>query len=385
MRILMLSDVYFPRINGVSTSIQTFRRELQALGHEVTLVVPRYRDADADDADTVRVPSSVVPFDPEDRLMHPRALGALLGRLRKRRFDVIHIQTPFLAHYAGTRCARRWSIPCVESYHTFFEEYFLHYLPWIPASWTRAIARRLSRRQCNSLDGLVTPSTAMLRVLREYGVSTPAWVIPTGIDRSHWPEGDGAKFRARHGIGADRPVLVHVGRVAFEKNIGFLLRVVATLRRDLPDVLLVIAGEGPAVPALRREASALGIEANVQFVGYQSRAGDLSNCYRAGDVFVFASRTETQGLVLIEAMALGVPIVSTAHMGTAEVLQEGEGAVIARDDVADFSASVARLLGDPDARAALGARGRAHARRWSSQELARSLADCYAALLARER
>ncbi|MBC7780651.1 MAG: glycosyltransferase, partial [Proteobacteria bacterium] len=333
MRILMISDVYFPRVNGVSTSIQTFRRELAASGCRVTLVVPDYAgvpgvtaSGEDDDDDVVRVAASKVLFDPEDRMLRWSALGNALAALEVS-FDLVHVQTPFVAHYAGLRFARRHGLPCVATYHTLFEEYLHHYLPVVPRMLTARLARSLSRAQCNALDGVVVPSTAMSERLRAYGVEVPLPILPTGVDLDRLSGGDGLRFRAQHGIAAGQPTLVCVGRVAFEKNLDFLLRmmvqVVATLPAGLGAPVLVICGEGPAVNALKRAARTLGIERNVRFVGYLDRDGALLDCYRAGDLFVFASRTETQGLVLLESMALGVPVVSTAVMGTRDVLREG--------------------------------------------------------------
>jgi len=300
MKILMLTDVYFPRVNGVSTSIQTFRCELQELGHEIWLVAPRYDPQTADEPGIDRVTSYQVLFDPEDRMMHPRLLTQHLAILENRNFDLVHIQTPFVAHYAGLRLARRLGVPCVETYHTFFEEYLFHYLPVLPKSAWRAVARQFSRRQCNHLDGLVAPSRAMRDILVQYGVRTRMRVIPTGIPGGDLPEGDGAAFRTRHDISHHQPVLVFVGRVAFEKNIEFLLRVTHELKGTThPNIVLIIAGEGPAKNRLRRLGSTLGLEKNLRFINYLARSTDLSSCYQVGDAFVFASRTETQGLVLL--------------------------------------------------------------------------------------
>jgi glycosyltransferase involved in cell wall biosynthesis len=178
---------------------------------------------------------------------------------------------------------------------------------------------------------------------------------------------------------------VYVGRVAHEKNIGFLVEVVARLRPRVPDILLLVAGEGPALEHLRRRVRRMGLEGHVRFVGYLSRQGELGDCYCAGDAFVFASRTETQGLVILEAMALGVPVVSTAVMGTRDVLREGQGALVAEDDVGHFAGRVRELLGDPDLRARLGAAGRAYAAGWSSGAMAERMLALYGALAARRR
>ncbi|PKM45630.1 MAG: glycosyl transferase family 1 [Gammaproteobacteria bacterium HGW-Gammaproteobacteria-1] len=379
LRILMISDVYFPRVNGVSTSIQTFRRELHALGHEVTLIVPDYGVDHGDDDDgIIRIPSRQVLFDPEDRLMRRGAIIDLLPRLKAEQYDLVHIQTPFVAHYLGLRLAQELNAPVVESYHTFFEEYLFHYIPFLPRPWLRAAARRFSRWQCNSVDSVVVPSSAMLEVLRAYGVRSEAAIIPTGIELAEFSHGDGAAFRQQHGIPAGRPLLVFVGRVAFEKNIDFLLRMLVRVRQDVPEVLLVIAGQGPAVAHLRTLTERLGLQEHVRFIGYLARGGELQGCYAAGDIFVFASRTETQGLVLLEAMALGVPVVSTAVMGTRDVLHAGEGAIIAPEDEGGFAGAVTTLLRNRERREALGVAARHYAAGWAAPRLAQKLADHYA-------
>lgn len=227
MNVLMISDVYFPRVNGVSTSIQTFRRELTALGHEVDLISPAYPAPYAEDGHTLRVASRFVSLDPEGRMMKPRNVRALLRRLRERRYDLVHIQTPFVAHYLGIEIA----------------------------------------------DAL--------------GVQAPMHVIPTGIPMAEFSTGNGDVFRIRHGIEKNRPMLL--------------------------------------------------------FVGYLDRRGALLDCYRAADAFVFASRTETQGLVLLEAMAPGVPVISTAVMGTPDIVGPKRGALVPEDNEADFARNIVKL------------------------------------------
>jgi 1,2-diacylglycerol 3-alpha-glucosyltransferase len=385
MRVLMISDVYFPRVNGVSTSIQTFARELVAAGQEVTLIAPDYGRSPAESFEVLRIPSLYLPLDPEDRILRPGRLKAHRVRLAARGFDLLHIHTPFVAHYAGTALARRLGVPVVESYHTFFEQYLDKYVPVIPSAWLRLAARRFSAAQCNDVDALVVPSRVMLEILESYGVKVPARVIPTGIELDQFGSGDGERFRRRHGIPADRRVLVHVGRLAFEKNIEFLLRVMARVVPRFPGLLLVIAGEGPARRSLEALTDRLGLRENVTFLGYLDREGPLEDCYSAGDAFVFASRTETQGLVLLESMALGVPVVSTAIMGTREVLAGGRGCLIAEDDEAHFAAQVIRLLEDPELRRRLSDEARDYAREWSAPALAARMLALYTEVAARKR
>ncbi len=366
--------------------MRTFRRELQALGHEVVVVAPAYPQTGAgDEAATIRVASRGVPLDPEDRLMQGRALRAVADHPQLLGIDLVHIQTPFAAHYAGLKIARRFGVPCVATYHTFFEEYLYHYVPFAPRALMRALARGFSRRQGNQVDALVVPSRAMLSALTAYGVRAPMTILPTGIRMEELSSGDGAAFRAAHGIAAKRPVLVHIGRVAFEKNIDFLMRMFLRVRARFPDALLLVAGEGPALPHLKNLARSLLIEDSVKFVGNLDRATTLLDCYRAGDVFVFASRTETQGLVLLEAMALGVPVVSVAEMGTIDILEAGKGALIANNDEADFSTKVCELLESAALRQQLSADGRQYAEQWDAAKQAQRLAELYADVVARRK
>jgi glycosyltransferase involved in cell wall biosynthesis len=385
MRILMISDVYFPRVNGVSTSIQTYRRDLLALGHECTLVAPAYPgamhgDRLVDDSDLVRIPSRGVPRDPEDRAMRRRRLLELTGRFRDRGYDVLHLQTPFVAHYAGLELARRLGLAVVESYHTYFEHYLHHYVPALPSAATRWLARRLTVSQCAAVRAVVAPSRQMAEALRAYGVQTPIEVLPTGLPPEAFERGERARFRSRHGIPDGRPVVLYVGRVAHEKNIDFLVRMLARLRASVPEALLIVAGEGPAERHLRQLVGSLGLETSVLFLGYMDRRRELPDCYSGADAFVFASRTETQGLVLLEALAQGTPVVSTAVMGTIDVLRGAGGAVVVEEQEDAFAAAVAAVLRDPQRRATLATCAARDAARWSSRALAQRLVGVYEAL-----
>lgn len=382
MNILLISDVYFPRVNGVSTSIRTFTEQLQHLGHTVHLIAPEYGVNTEDEAWITRVPARSIYFDPEDKLMKYGEILKLLPSLKRQQFDLIHIHTPFIAHYVGLKLGKLLQIPVVETYHTFFEDYLHHYLPWIPKFAARGLARLISKRQCNQVAAIVAPSQPMLDVLRAYDINTRAEVIATGLQVHSFAAADGGAFRQKYCIALERPMLLYVGRVAFEKNIHFLLKMVKVLSEIMPEVLFVITGEGPAVASLRATVSSLGIENNVQFIGYLDREKELNACYNAADIFVFASKSETQGLVLLEAMAQGIPVVAIAELGTASILVEGEGAMIAPEDEAVFMQKVRSLLANPVHRQHLGERGRIYAQsKWSAATQAERMVTFYANLI----
>lgn len=375
MRVLMVSDVYFPRVNGVSTSIETFRRSLLALGVEVRLVVPRYGDEDEVEG-IIRVPGRRVPQDPEDRLMSWSRLRQVVLH-EAADCDLIHIQTPFLAHYAGIRAARALYMPVLATYHTLFEEYLHHYARFLPAEWLKGMARRFSRAQCNDLDTVIVPSSAMRARLQTYGVRVPMQVLPTGIPLDRFTVGDGVRFRERYGIAPGQPVALFVGRVAYEKNIDFLLDSLAIARRRLPDLTLLITGEGPATAHLKKRAADLGLDGSVHFLGYMDRQRELPDCYAAADAFVFASRTETQGLVLLEAMAMGVPVIGLAAMGTKDILDPGRGCLAPEDDPEAFAESLLRIMGDDALRSQMGEEARCYAREWADDRQAERLYGLY--------
>lgn len=382
MRVLFISDVYFPRVNGVSTSIRTFREDLSEQGVETRLVAPAYAAGAPDPQGVLRVPASSIPGDPEDRRMHWGALKQLLDGLSPDSIDVVHVHTPFYAHYAGVRMARRTGLPVLATYHTFFEEYLHHYIPVLPRSIGRRIARRFTRSQCDDVQALIAPSEPMRDVLlKDYRVETPIHIVPTGLPADRFQPGDRARFRAQQGIPQDRPLLVYVGRVAHEKNIDFLLDAFREVRTAVPETMFLIAGEGPARASLIARVAAEGLEADVKFAGYLDRNTTLLDCYAAGDVFIFASRTETQGLVLLEAMAQGVPVVSTAVLGTRSVLRDGHGAVVAPEDRQQFAAAVTRVLKSPQLRSELSASGRVYARTWSSSAMAARMREVYESLI----
>jgi len=384
LHVLMLSDVYFPRVNGVSTSIQTFRGTLAEFGVRVTVAAPEYpgTDSEADAAaDILRLPSRAVPLDPEDRLMRWSSLADLERRLAGADFDLVHVQTPFAAHYAGLRLARARGIPCIATYHTHFEEYLFHYVRFLPRSALRLAARALARLQCNALDAVVVPSQPMAATLRDYGVGKPLHVIPTGLPESQFLRGDGQRFRKAWNIAPERKVALFVGRAAFEKNIGFLLEMTALARRQRPHLMLVIAGEGPALPALRRQAAALRIEEHVRFVGYLPRDGALRDCYAAADVFTFASLTETQGLVLLEAMAIGLPVLAIPALGAAGIIKPGRGAIAAAETPEGFAEQLVGLLNRPTKLQIMADEAINFAREWGAAAQGARLAALYRQLL----
>lgn len=373
----MISDVYFPRINGVSTSIQTFKAEFEDAGHQVTLIAPEYIGNDDHDESIIRIASRTIPYDPEDRMMKSKDIDRLIPLLKTRNFDIVHIQTPFVAHYSGIKIAKALNVPCVITYHTLFEEYLYHYIPFIPKSILKFFARRFSSSQCNQAQGVVAPSSIIVNLLKSYGVKNNIKIIPTGINSKKFATGNGDKFKSAFNIPQDKKILLNVSRIAFEKNIGLLINVVNKVRHQIPEIMLVIAGEGPAKNAYMQQATDLGLEDNIAFVGYLNRDSELIDCYHSADIFVFSSLTETQGLVLLEAMASGAPVISIAAMGTKDILLGCDGAKITNGDKSDFADKIICLLNQPEEYKRTQSAAIDYARQWDCAALAYKMIEFY--------
>jgi len=381
LRPLVVSDVYFPRVNGVSTSIRSFRDDLKHHGVDCTLVAPAYAADTTEEADVLRVRARPVPFDPEDHVMSWSALRQCLAAVPRERCELVHIQTPFLAHYAGLKLARVRSVPVVATCHTYFEDYLHHYMPLLPGFAGAWLARSVMTSQLNAVDAVISPSEPVRARLLEYGVKKPIHVIPTGMTEDRFAPGSASRFRELFGFAQEQRIVLNVGRVAHEKNLGFLLRMFVHVAKMDARAVLVIAGEGPARRALQAQAEQLGIGPRTRFIGNLDRERTLNDCYAAADAFVFASRTETQGLVLLEAMAQSRPVVSTACLGTRSVLTAGSGACVVGEEESDFAAAVCAVLKDRSYAQGMGEKSRRWAAQWSSLNLAGRMADLYRDLL----
>ena len=343
MKILFLSDVYFPRVNGVSTSINVFKNDLIKLGHEVHLICPSYNETNTDKTVTT-IKSKPIFFDPEDHLMSWTELNKKTEWIKKQKFDLIHIQTPFIAHYYGKKLSKILNIPIVETYHTSFEDYLHLYMPILPESFARWLSRNIAKYLCNHCNGIISPSEQLKETLKNYRVTKPIKVVPTGLPDKSFKKTNKYSFRKLYNISPNDPLLLFVGRVAHEKNIDFLLHAFKYIAKENKSIKFLITGEGPAFEHIQKLIKNLNLEHSVILTGYLEADQELLNCYASSDMFIFSSKTETQGLVLIEAMAQGLPIVALAENGTKSILENNPGAIIAKDDPKEFAKTCLTLL-----------------------------------------
>ncbi|MGE0608377.1 MAG: glycosyltransferase [Pirellulales bacterium] len=320
MNILMLTNTYLPHVGGVARSVEAFAAAYRRRGHRVLIVAPEFPDMPAEEQDVVRVPA-LQKFNGSDFSVRLPVPGLLSAALQDFQPDVIHAHHPFLLGDTAQRLAAQYDVPLVFTHHTMYEQY-THYVPGDSPALKR-FAIELAVGYCNLCDRVIAPSESVAAVLRQRGVDSKIEVIPTGVDVARFAHGDGPALRQSLGIPADSLLIGHVGRLAPEKNLPFLTRAVGDYLRKDRAAHLVVVGGGPSQADLQRLAEERRLAGRVHLLG--TRQGqELVDVYRAMDVFVFASQSETQGMVLTEAMAAGTPVIAVDASGAREVVQDGK-------------------------------------------------------------
>jgi glycosyltransferase involved in cell wall biosynthesis len=372
LRVGLFTNNYFPMLGGVPTAVETIRRDLEALGHEVVIVAPRMAGTAAGERGVIRVPAVPAPTYPDFAL--PMPLGpSLTRRLRALDLDVFHAHHPFLLGASARRLARAAGRPFVFTYHTLYERY-VHYVPLLPHEMVARRAIRWSARFADTADLVIAPSDFVARRLRTLGVHRPIEVLPTGVDLDRLRPGDRSFARRSLGLGLDDRVLLYVGRLDREKNLEFLLDAVARVRA--PRIRLLLVGRGTQTAALRRAAATTGLGSRVEFRGGSPPAG-LPAYYQAADVFVFASTSETQGLAVLEAMACGLPVVAIRASGIEEIVTDGVSGLLVPEDAATLAGAIDEILADDHLRAKLVVGGREAASPLGSTALTERLVAAY--------
>jgi len=340
MRIGLFTECYHPIVNGVVASIDGLAAGLRGLGNETFIFAPAMPGYRRREEGVYRIPSLPLPIDSAYRLTVP-VVGPRRGVPVLNTLDVIHANSPFVTGWMAVRYARRRRIPLVYTYHTRLEQY-VHYVPFDPNAAVRA-AFSLTRRFANLAGAVIAPSAAMADRLREIGVRMPIHVIPSGIDLALFGSGK-RRSDLRRSLGAldGERLLFLASRLAREKNVDLVLEAVA--QANVP-VRFAIAGEGPERRALEERAIALGIGGRTAFLGEVKRE-DLPDLYASADAFVFPSVTETQGLVLVEALAAGSFIIAAEAPQTRSIV--GTAAAVIPPTAAAFAAAIERVPATPD-------------------------------------
>ncbi len=350
MKISMFTNTYLPHVGGVARSVDSFATDLRARGHQVLVVAPTYPEADGSDDppdEVLRVPA-IQNFNGSDFSVSIPTPFIIDERLDVFEPDVIHSHHPFLLGDAAMRAARHRRLPLIFTHHTLYERY-THYVSSDSDAMKR-FAIRLSTEYANLCARVVAPSESVARLLEKRGVDQPMVVIPTGVDTRFFAGGDGKRFRKANNIPAGASLIGHLGRLAQEKNLDYLAEAVAQAMEKDEGAWFLVVGAGPSEEGIRRKFEDRGLDGRLALAG--KRTGeDLADAYAAMDLFVFSSLSETQGMVLTEAMAAGRPVIALDASGAREVVEDGvNGRLLPRDAPAeDFALAINHFFQTPEA------------------------------------
>lgn len=377
MHIAHFTNAYYPVISGVVRSVSAFRKSLTELGHNVFVFAQNEPDYQDQEPFIFRYPAfdlglpndfpATIPFSPYIDYVFPAL-----------KVQVVHSHHPVLLGQAASNKAQEYDLPLVFTFHTRYRDYS-HYFPLSQEfvqefvkntidSWLRIYIRRCQH--------IVVPSDSIQEILvREYGVEGFTTVVPTGIDLEPFQTADGTSIREKLAW-EDDFVLISVGRLAKEKNWGRLLEAVSEVIDTRKEVRLVILGDGPHRKALTQTARELGISGRVEFAG-KVPFGEVPGYLKSADLFCFASLTETQGLVTVEAMAAGLPVVAVNATGTRDVVDDGVDGLLIPDDSRALARAIIRVIEDEPLRRRLRAAAEKKARAYSIELQAKKLVGVY--------
>jgi 1,2-diacylglycerol 3-alpha-glucosyltransferase len=376
MNVLMMTNTYQPHVCGVARSVASCSEALRRRGHQVLIVAPQPEEPQPDDANVVRVPAvhHVTANDIPVRLPIPGYLWTTLTDFKP---DIVHAHHPFLLGSTALRIAATWKLPVVFTYHTMYEHY-THNVPGDSAPLER-FTIRLATEFCNQCDHIVAPSESVRDVLRERGVVVPISVVPTGIDLAAFSIGDGEAGRRAHGIPHEAFLVGHVGRLTPEKNLEFLARAVSRYLARHPRAWFLVVGEGPQREAIQHICRGAGVGDRLVMSAGALAGRDLADAYAAMDCMAFSSKSETQGMVLAEAMAAGAPVVALDASGARDIVRDWvNGRLLPSEDDEAFAAAiewVERAARNPR----LGRELRRTARAFSLENTVAQLEDVYRA------
>jgi 1,2-diacylglycerol 3-alpha-glucosyltransferase len=373
VKIGIFTDTYKPEINGVVTVIDLMERELKRSGDEVYVFCPGHPDEGVSRPGVFRFPSLEFVFYRGMRVAIPfnRRAFRIIPKL-----DIIHSHSPGPTGLLALWSAEYHKIPHIHTYHNLYIDY-RRYLPLLIRP-TRGTVKRMSRLLCNRCDAIIAPSEEMKREILSYGVTRPVHALSFGVDEAEFAHP--VKWDARVALGLpSEDILLYAGRLGREKNLEFLLRAFGLLQAGRPNVRLVIAGDGPYRVHLKEYTASLRLTPYVTFTGFIDRA-DLIDLYKQATLFVFASKTDTQGLVVMEAMMAGTAVIAVNILGPVDAINSGQTGILVNEDEHEFAAACLTLLENEGERKRLGAAAREWALTRTAQHSAERLREIYGQL-----
>ena len=394
MKIVMFSDAYWPRVNGVTVSVDSFSKALIKAGHEVLIICSFYPEAmnapislfDAPEEKggpkVIRVPSIPSFVTREDRIAKFHKWFWVFKQVKSFDPDIIHINTEFVIAEFGFWYARAHNLPAIYTFHTMWEDYGPNYFSMFPTFIIKFVIRSILKTLLYRSYRVIVPTPQIDEVVKKYRPLTNTFLLPTGIDSKlfKYKKEESAAFRKKmedqFPLLQGKRILLFAGRVVKEKNLGFLLNILPDILSQHPETILLIAGDGPDQEYYKTKVKKAKLEGSCIFTGYMERR-ELALTYTISDIFVFPSITDTQGLVTLEAMLSGTPVVAIGALGTLMTMGGDKGGFMVKNDEKEFTQRVLELLGNPTLHRRKSLEAKAHARSWCIDEMTKKLITIY--------
>ena len=353
MNIAIFTNNYLPNPYGVTVSVETFRAELEKRGHAVYIFAPKWKDYVDTNPNVFRYPSIDIEF--KFRFPLPIPYSFRMRRILKNlKIDIIHSQHPALLGSAAMRWAKKKKIPLVFTWHTLYDRY-MNFIPLVPKKWAAGYIIKKAVAYANNADVVIAPTASIMPILRKWGVQKEIVPIATGIKAEKFSRADREMVRKKYGIAPDEIVLLLVSRLTGEKNIEFVFRALKNILADSPlgKVKFLVAGDGYLLPKLKKYCEEEKISEAVIFAGLVPHR-ELKNYYASADIFVYGSKSETQGIIPLEAMYMGLPIVAVDSTGISSIALNKANGFLVRENEKEFSDAVLRLINDTELRKRFG-------------------------------
>jgi glycosyltransferase involved in cell wall biosynthesis len=350
MNIAIFTNNYLPNPFGVSTSIESFRKELEKNGHVVYVFAPLSKGYVDENKNVFRYPAIDLEF---RGIRFPLAIPfshKISGILKELEIDIIHSQHPNLLGWAARKWAKKKNVPLVFTWHTLYDQY-AHFAPFfVPRKFAQWWTISNAVRYANQADSVIAPTRSMQEIIEKWGVRNEnIQAIMTGILEENFEGANREKIRLEFGIDKDDIVLPLVSRITAEKNMLFLAKAVARILKRNIKVKFVVSGEGVEIGTMRKIFAQHDVEKQVFWKGVASFE-EKKNIYAAGDIFAYASKSETQGMVIAEAMLSGLPVVAIEATGVKDCVIDGETGFLTKDDEDEFVGAIQRLVDDVELR-----------------------------------
>jgi glycosyltransferase involved in cell wall biosynthesis len=379
----MFTNTYAPLVGGIEKSISTFTQDFREMGHNTLVVTPTFEGAEKSDEQTLRLPAIKKIQGSKFSWPLPTA-GALDQRLDEFAPSLIHAHQPFLMGDTALRESRKRGRPLVFTNHTLYERYVSMFN--MESEAVERLAVTLPVEYANLCDLVIAPTRSIAEVIRERGVQKPVEVAPTGIETQFFADGGRQDFRERYGVPKDAFAVGHLGRLVPAKNMNFLAESVSAFLQNNEKAVFLLVGDGESVKEMRRIFRLAGVNDRVIFVG-ELAGKAVADAYAAMDLFIFTSKTDTQGIVLIEAFSAGLPVIALDAPGARDIVRDQEdGHLLPMScSMRDFAQAIQTAYDDAELRRRWSENCRERAKTYDRGVCAKRMITIYETLLAEWR